>query len=416
VQFHDVTRLKQVEAELREANERKDEFLAMLAHELRNPLGAIGNAVGVLQQAEPGTVPYHRGLEVARRQVQHQSQIVDDLLDLSRISRGKMEVRREPLDLSQIIQDAVEDFRREFERRGVSLAVELPTGPVPVRGDVTRLAQAVGNLLHNASKFAPSGEQVAIQLTVADAAPARGRAGLPAPEGGEQDSQPAAVGPVAVVRVRDTGIGISPEMLPRLFQPFAQADRTLDRARGGLGLGLAIVKGFLTMHGGDVWGDSAGEGQGAEFTFYLPLDREPEPAPAAPAAIGGISGPQRVLVIEDIPDAADTLRDLLELFGYEVEVAYTGPTGVEAAERFRPDVILCDIGLPGMDGYAVAEELRRRPATATVRLIALTGYGQEEDRRRSEAAGFDLHLTKPVDPERLSRLLASAAPAQRSGG
>lgn len=406
--FYDLSERQHYEEALREANELKDEFLAMLAHELRNPVGAIRNAVGVLERAEPGSDAFQRGLEVAKRQMQHQSQMVDDLLDLSRISRGKLELREERLDLAQVVRDTAEDFRREVERRGLTLTVELLNGVVPVRGDRTRLSQVLGNLLHNAAKFTLPGGEITVEVTQetrAEHGPSR-----PLGEGPGSSAEgegPRHTGDVATVRVRDTGIGIDPKKLPELFEPFAQAGRGPDRAQGGLGLGLALVKGLVEMHGGEVWGHSAGEGAGAEFTFYLPLEKQPLHTPEAHASVPSAGGSLRVLVIEDIPDAAETLRDLLELSGHTVEVAYSGPSGLAAAERFRPEVVLCDLGLPGMDGYAVAEELRRHPLTTTTHLIALTGYGQEEDRRRSRAAGFDLHLTKPVDPEELNRVLAS---------
>ncbi|MFN3650800.1 MAG: ATP-binding protein [Armatimonadota bacterium] len=388
--FYDLSERQQYEEALRDADRRKDEFLAMLAHELRNPLGAIRNAVGLLQQAEPGSAPFRRGLEVARRQIQHQSQIVDDLLDVSRIRSGKLELRREQLDLTELVRDTAEDFRAEVERRGLALTVALPDEPVSVQGDRTRLAQALGNLLNNASKFTPAGGEVRIEL---ETRPSEKRSEM------------------AEIRVRDTGVGIDPEMLARLFEPFTQADRSLDRSCGGLGLGLSLVRGLVEMHGGQVHGRSAGEGRGAEFTLTLPVSAAPLGEPARRAAVTSNSGSQRVLVVEDLPDAAETLRDLLELAGYTVEVASDGPAALASAAAFRPNVVLCDIGLPGMDGYSVAEELRRRAATAESYLIALTGYGQEADRHRAETAGFNLHLTKPVEPEALYRVLASLAAA-----
>ncbi|HTE20062.1 MAG TPA: PAS domain S-box protein [Armatimonadota bacterium] len=407
----DLTERKHLEQELRaradalaEADRRKNDFLAMLAHELRNPLGAIRNAIQVIDQAEPQSPPFLRAVEVARRQIRHQSQIVEDLLDLSRITRGKLELRRQRLDLRPVVRDAAEDFRRDVERAGLALTVEVPPEPVPVRGDPTRLAQVVGNLVHNAVKFTPAGG-VTVELLL-ESQERRDADGRPVPT---HPLRPKADAHVAVVRVRDTGIGIDPSVLTRLFEPFTQADSSLDRARGGLGLGLALVKGLVEMHGGEVWVYSAGVDRGTEFTFYLPLDHEPAGSEPAPGETVSKARPLRILVIEDIPDAADTLRDLLELSGYEVEVAYSGPTGLEAAERFQPRIVLCDIGLPGMDGYTVAEELRRRPSTAAATLIALTGYSQDDDRRRAATSGFDLHLTKPVDPEELQRVLASVS-------
>lgn len=376
---------KRAVTELREADRRKDEFLAMLAHELRNPLGAIRNAVAVLEQAEPDSRPFVRNLEVVKRQLRHQSQIVDDLLDLSRLTRGKMELRSETLDLAQVVREAVEDFRRECEAKSIALSLQVTGEPFPVRGDATRLAQVLGNLLHNACKFTPDGERVEVAI-VRDPTAQK-----------------------AEVRVRDTGVGISADLVPHLFEAFSQGERTLDRSQGGLGLGLAIVRGLVEMHGGDVRATSDGEGLGAEFTFSLPLDTDVAIDRPAEGPRRGGTPPVRVLVIEDNRDAADALRDLLELAGYEAEVAYTGRAGLAAAGWFQPEVVLCDLGLPGLDGFGVAEQLRLNPTTAKARLVALTGYGRDEDRQRAEAAGFDLHLTKPADPQKLEEVLARFA-------
>jgi CheY-like chemotaxis protein/anti-sigma regulatory factor (Ser/Thr protein kinase) len=315
--------------------------------------------------------------------VQHQARLVDDLLDTSRISRGRIELQPERLDLVRLIHDAAEDYRSPLEETGLTLSMALPAEAIWVDGDRTRLCQVLGNLLNNAMKFTEPGGTV----TVAVALQAEGSG--------------------VAVRVRDTGIGIDPEILPRLFESFIQGDRSLDRSRGGLGLGLALVKGLVELHRGEVHVHSEGPGKGAEFAFLLPAvagapsqkERPLERHAAMP------QHPRRILVVDDNRDAAETLRDLLELSGYEVATAHSGPAGLEAAHRFRPDAVLCDIGLPGMDGYAVAEELRRDAATAGVCLIAVTGYGQEEDRRRSREAGFDYHLVKPVDIDALQQLL-----------
>jgi CheY-like chemotaxis protein len=254
--------------------------------------------------------------------------------------------------------------------------------PVWVEGDPTRLAQVLDNLLENAVKFTPRGGSVMVRLA---ADPGRGQ---------------------AVLAVRDTGSGIAPDLLPRLFEPFAQADRSLDRSQGGLGLGLALVKGLVELHGGEVHAASGGPGRGAEFEVRLPMQPEPAALSRMPQAPPPKDKKLRVLVVEDNRDAADSLRLLLELYGYDVTVAYTGPAGVEAAKRWQPDVVLCDIGLPGLDGYEVARELRRHPSTARARMIAVTGYGGDQERARSRAAGFDAHLTKPADPTALHELLA----------
>jgi CheY-like chemotaxis protein/two-component sensor histidine kinase len=305
-------------------------------------------------------------------------------LDVSRITRGKVQLRPARLDLVQLVRTTAEDRRPTLEQAGLRLVVEAPLTPVWVQGDATRLAQILINLLDNAAKFTDGNRSVTVSVA---ADPGRGQ---------------------AVFAVRDEGVGIEPAMLPHVFDVFAQADRSLERSRGGLGLGLAIVKGLAELHGGEVRATSAGLGKGAEFSVRLPLEAEPaalaEPsAEAAPAAES-----RRVLVVEDNRDAAESLRLLLELQGHVVAVAHSGPEGVTEALRWRPDVVLCDIGLPGLDGYGVAGALRRDAATAKARLIALTGYGREEDRSKARAAGFDEHLVKPAAPEELQRLLASS--------
>jgi len=316
------------------------------------------------------------------RQVTHLTRLVDDLLDASRITLGKVQLRAERLDLAAVARQVVADHRAGAEAAGLTLDTHIPDVEVPVHGDPVRLAQVIDNLLTNALKFTPAGGRVEVGVE---------------PEDGQ----------VALV-VRDTGAGVGPDMLPRLFETFAQADRTLDRSGGGLGLGLAIVKGLAELHGGTATAASDGPGRGSTFTVTVPTRVErPALAGPPPAAPPVAPRPLRVLVVEDHRDAADSLRILLEVSGYQVAVAYTGPDGVKAAAEYRPDVVVCDIGLPGMDGYRVARALRANPATAAVRLIALTGYGQDEDRRRAREAGFDEHLTKPADPAALESLLAA---------
>jgi PAS domain S-box-containing protein len=372
---------RQAEEALKEADRRKDEFLAMLGHELRNPLAPIRNAVYLLRQVSGGDLLQLRAQEIIDRQVTQMARLVDDLLDVSRISRGKILVRKERLDLAELVRATVEDHRRGFEESGLSVALTLSGEPLWVEGDPTRLAQAIGNLLHNASKFTDAGGRITVEAR-------------------------RALEDHAEVVVQDTGIGIEPEMMERLFETFSQADHSLDRTRGGLGLGLALVKGLIDLHSGRVQAVSSGLGQGARFTIRLPLAEAPQPA-AEPEPAATSSRPLRILIIEDHRDAAESLQILLQLFGHEVDIALDGPSGLAAVRRFRPDVVLCDIGLPGgMDGYAVARELRADPGLAGLRLFALTGYGQEEDQARAREAGFDLHLTKPVDPAALRRLLA----------
>jgi PAS domain S-box-containing protein len=383
----DVTDRLRIEEALREADRRKDEFLAVLAHELRNPLAPIRNAVHMLKLTGSADPDAGRVREMIERQVAHLARLVDDLLDVSRISRGKVLLRREPLDLAAVVRAAVEDHRLLLEATGLTVEADLPARPLGVEGDRTRLAQVVGNLLQNANKFTDPGGRVTVRLA----------------------AEPG--GAAAVLTVRDTGIGLGPDVLARLFEPFSQADRSLDRSRGGLGLGLALVKGLVELHGGSVAASSPGPGAGSEFTVRLPLaghgprsdaaGRDAEPETRDPKSL-------RVLIVEDNRDAAESLRLLLELGGHRVRVGHAGPAGLEAAREFRPDVVLCDIGLPGgMDGYAVARAFRADPGQAGTALVALSGYGREEDRRRACEAGFDHHLTKPVDPEVLDRLLAT---------
>jgi PAS domain S-box-containing protein len=374
--------LRQQAVELARADRRKDEFLAMLAHELRNPLTPIQNALELMRRCGSDAPTVERTRSVVERQVGHLARLIDDLLDVSRITRGKIWLRYEWVDLARLVRELIEDARGTLEAAGLTLTLELPQAPIPVWGDPTRLAQVVGNLLQNAVKFTDRGGEVIVRATPD---PARYQ---------------------AVVTICDTGIGVAPEVLPYLFQPFVQADCSLDRSRGGLGLGLALVKGLVEMHGGDVCAQSDGPGCGAEFSVLLPLACAEGPAaPGMPSEERPANRPCRVLVVEDNRDAAETLRDLLELSGHEVAVAYSGPAGVATAREFWPEVVLCDLGLPGMDGYAVATELRRDTATASARLIAISGYGQEEDRLRARAAGFDEHLTKPIDLGELDRLM-----------
>ena len=385
-------RLAQKGAALERAGRAKEELLAMLAHELRNPLGTISNAIQVLRLKGEGDETWHRAIDAAERQVLHQALLVDDLLEASRVTRGEVELHCESLDLAALVKETVEGYRETLLHAGLVLDLELPDGPLPVQGDRLRLSQALANLLHNATKFTPPGGRVAVGARLAD--PRR-----------------------IELSVRDSGQGIAPEILPHVFEVFAQGDRSLDRARGGLGVGLAVVKGLVEMHGGEVRAASPGLGQGSDITLFLPLDlgaslaapQEEAPAVAAEADTPN-AGHRRILVVEDNEDAASTLRDFLELSGHEVELASSGSDGIQAAREFHPEVVLCDLGLPGMDGYEVAAALRSDPETASARLIAVTGYGREEDRRKSKEAGFDLHLTKPVDPVQLRRLLQTEAP------
>jgi PAS domain S-box-containing protein len=381
----DVTERRRADEALREADRRKSEFLGVLSHELRNPLAPIRSSVYVLDRAAPGSPQARHAREVIERQVTHLTRLVDDLLDVTRISRGKVRLRRERLLLGELVRRTVEDYGAEFARRGVGLRLDAPAVELPVEGDPTRLAQVVGNLLQNAAKFTPAGGRA--EVVVLGAEPCW-----------------------AELRVRDTGPGIPPEMLPRIFEPFAQGDATLDRSKGGLGLGLALVKGLVELHGGSVSAQARVDGAGAQVVVRLPLAAAPRageprdrPSPTRAA--------RRVLLVEDNADAADSLREALELNGHEVTVARTGPEGLEAARGRAPDVVLCDIGLPGLDGFEVARAVRADPALSSLTLVALTGYALAEDVERAREAGFDRHLVKPVEIETLEQVLSGAEAA-----
>jgi CheY-like chemotaxis protein len=319
--------------------------------------------------------------EVVQRQVRHMARLLDDLLDVSRITHGKIELRKERVDLVAIAKDALQTSRPFIEADQHEVSISLPPEPLFLEADPARLEQVLTNLLNNAAKYTPSGGQIGLTIT--------------------------RVGEEAVVRVRDTGAGISADFLPRVFDLFAQAQRSLDRSEGGLGIGLTLVRRLVEMHGGSVEAYSAGPGQGSEFTVRLPaladakLARSAAVSDAAPPA----ERPRRVLIVEDNLDAAETLADLLEHLGLEVRVACDGTAAIEAAREEPPGVALVDIGLPGMDGYEVVRRLREQAGLDQALLVALTGYGQEEDRRRAREAGFHVHLTKPVDLAELQRLL-----------
>jgi signal transduction histidine kinase len=381
---------------IQEGDRRKSEFLAMLAHELRNPLAPVRNAVQVMRLVGGGDPALVRAREIIDRQVTHMARLIDELLDMSRLSRGKILLRTGPLDLVPLVRATVEDHRSILEEAGLKLQVSLPDRPLWVLGDPTRLAQVVGNVLQNAQKFTDAGGQVTVTLSASSLS------------GESKTASPSADATrLALLSIRDTGIGMEKEMMTRLFEPFAQADRSLDRSRGGLGLGLALVKGLVELHGGKVTAASEGLGKGTEITIRLPLSSAPRRAVKREASNGQLAESYRILLIEDNPDTAESMRQLLTMSGHEVEVSASGSAGVRAARELHPEVVLCDIGLPGgMDGYAVARALRGEPKLAATRLIALTGYGQEEDQRLSHEAGFDLHLTKPIDFAELQRVLA----------
>jgi signal transduction histidine kinase/ActR/RegA family two-component response regulator len=375
--------LRELAANLSDADRRKNEFLAMLAHELRNPLAPISNAARALRLGGVEGESLRSASDMLERQVKQMSRLVDDLLDTSRMTRGRIELRKEPLELAPIVSHAVEAARALYRSMDHELTVTMPDEPMQVSADPTRLAQVIGNLLNNACKFTDRGGHV--WLTVER-------------EGRE-----------AVVRVRDDGIGIAQEHLPGLWDMFAQVDTSLERSRGGLGIGLTLVKTLVEMHGGTVDAQSDGPARGSEFTIRLPLLSDP----VHPASHADVSEPplptvqRRVLIVDDSEDGAESLAMLLQLSGHETHVAHDGVEALEAAERLRPGVVLLDIGLPRLNGYEVCHRLRNEPWGKSVVLVALTGWGQEEDRHRSKEAGFDAHLVKPVDHDALLKLLAS---------
>ena len=374
----DLTARRQAEEALREEGRRKDEFLAALSHELRNPLSPLRNAVFLLQHAPAGGDVARSALRVIDRQLGHLIRIVEDLLDVTRIARGKLRLCCEPLDLVELVRRTLEDHRSAFQGRNIALEEDLPGRPCWVSGDATRLVQILGNLLGNAHKFTPGAGRV--EVTV------RG-------EGAD-----------VVLSVRDSGVGIAPALRARIFEPFTQAPQSLERTRGGLGLGLAAVKGLVELHGGKVSLASEGEGRGSEFTVRLPL--VPEPAQAAAPARPCPQERHRILIIEDNEDESSTLKELLELGGHEVWTALDGPAGLAAARRHHPEIVICDIGLPGMDGYQVARALRADALTRCAFLVALTGYARPDDARRAAEAGFDRHVGKPPLAEGLERMFA----------
>jgi PAS domain S-box-containing protein len=377
----DVTARRTAEESLRLADRQKDDFLALLSHELRNPLAPIRTAVHLLKLRHPPDQDTQRLHGVIERQVQHLVRLVDDLLDVSRVLRGRIELRPETLDVASVIAMAVETIRPTIDAQKQQLTLDLPAEPLYVHGDQVRLAQVIGNLLHNASKFSDRGGTLMLSASR---------------EGAD-----------VVIRVRDTGAGIAPEVLPAIFEPFVQADRSLERSQGGLGIGLTLVRKIIELHGGSVSAASAGVGQGSTFVIHLEAVAPPRHvAGSEPAAAPVLRAGLRVLVVDDNVDAADSLASLLRQRGLIVSVAHNGQDALARAIEQQPDVVLLDIGLPGMNGYEVAAALRRQPGGGPA-LVAITGYGQDADARRAAAAGFDRHLVKPVDAAELEQVLAA---------
>jgi two-component system CheB/CheR fusion protein len=373
-------------ASLREADRRKEEFLAVLSHELRNPLAPIQTSLDLMGQAGTTGAEFERERAVVERQVKHMISLVEDLLDVSRISRGRIELHTRVVVLSAAVAEVVEAVRSRVEERRQALEISLPAESIRLEADPTRLEQILLNLLTNAVKYTDIG----------------GRIGLAAERDGDQ----------VVVRVRDSGIGIAPEILPRVFDLFVQGDRRLEQARGGMGIGLSLVKDLVERHGGTITAQSDGPGMGSEFVVRLPAlpAVEASPSGAQPpdrADLPGILPRRRILVVDDNAVAAESLGRLLDrVLGQEVRVAYDGTAALDLVEAFRPELVLLDLGMAAMDGYEVAMRLRERPGNTGMRIIAVTGWGQDEDRRRTRETGFDHHLVKPVNLTVLKELLA----------
>jgi signal transduction histidine kinase/CheY-like chemotaxis protein len=384
----EMARSKETEEKLQQANRRKDEFLAMLSHELRNPLAPIRSAAEIMRKIAPDDPRLTWAREVVERQVTHMAQIVDDLLDVSRITQGKVTLQRQPVELAKVLFHSIETARSQLESKQHNLAVNIPPAPIWVQGDFARLAQVFGNLLHNAAKYTPDSGRLDINVT------------------GEPGS--------VVVSVRDNGIGIDPGLLPHVFEPFTQGVRTLDRSQGGLGVGLAVVERLVALHDGRVEVSSDGVGRGAEFRVILPSISEVRQGGAVSSVeqIVTHAPRKRVLVIDDNDDAAEAIAVFLRLEGHDVQTANDGPQALQCADMFGPEVAVVDIGLPGMDGY----ELARRFAHRIPLLIALTGYGQSEDRQRSKAAGFHYHFVKPANPREITAVIrkhSTQAPSEQ---
>ncbi len=384
--------LQASEERLRESDRRKDQFLAILAHELRNPVAPICNSVRILKLAEWADPNTQWGIDVIERQVNHLTRLIDDLLDVSRISRGKLELRPARVSLTEVIESAIESSRPLIEQFGHHLTIDLPTRPVHLLADLVRLSQVFMNLLNNSAKYTPRGGRIGLFAEVE-------------PPGSEE--------PVAVVvRVRDSGVGIPAEKLPELFEMFVQIDNGPGRTHGGLGIGLALVRHLVEMHGGEVEASSDGPGRGSEFAVRLPVlavARLPGPA-ETPAHAGARKGPElRILVVDDLPDNAASLMVLLRRLGNRVESAYGGIEALAMVQRFRPHLVVLDLGMPDLDGFEVCRRIRELEGGRSIVLVALTGWGQEQDRRRAKEAGFDAYLVKPLDHAAFDTLLADLA-------
>jgi signal transduction histidine kinase/CheY-like chemotaxis protein len=385
----DITERKHIEDALRQADRRKDEFLATLAHELRNPLSPIRTAIAILRKQPPLEPDLQRLTAVIDRQVQQMARLLDDLLDVSRITLNRLELRKQRIELSGILESAIETSRPLIDEAGHELQVNLSAQPAYLDADGMRLAQVFSNLLNNAAKYTDRGGRISVVCNL-----------------NESD---------VLIQVQDSGIGIAPERLSQVFEMFSQEHPALHRSHGGLGIGLSLSRALVHMHGGSIEAHSAGLGLGSRFTVRLPLvEAVPIPAPAAPpSSEPHANTPGRILVVDDKHEAAETLAVYLRLHGHEVRVAKDGMEALEASAEFRPHVILLDIGLPRMDGFAVARAIRSQPWGISVFLVAVTGWGHVDDKRRAVQAGFDQHLTKPVDPQALASMLGQARSAAR---
>jgi PAS domain S-box-containing protein len=381
----DLTARKRIE-ELEAAERRINEFLAMLGHELRNPLAPIRNAVAILRAGSSSGAPpdyerEERAASIIERQVVHLTRLVDDLLDVSRITSGKIGLRTESVDLAASVHSAIEAARPAMERKRQAFEFQHVAWPLPVRGDPTRLTQIIVNLLDNASKYTPAGGHILLAVERLEK--------------------------LAVIRVRDDGLGIPTELLPRMFDLFVQGERGLDRSQGGLGLGLTLVRRLVDLHGGTVTAASQGPGRGSEFEVRIPLDAGAAHKVSAAGMAAAETAPSRILVVDDNEDSAESMATLVGMWGHDVRTANDAAGALRAAAEHRPEVVLLDIGMPQVSGYEVAQQLRAMPGFERTVLIAMTGYGQEEDRRRTKEAGFNHHLTKPVQPETLKAILSS---------
>ena len=395
---------------LADLHRRKDEFLAMLSHELRNPLAATSNAIQLLALPGAEDPVQQRALKMIERQVAHLTHLVDDLLEVSRISTGRIRLNRTSFDVHATVEQAVAVCRPLFDRLRHALTVSLPPEPIWIDADPTRLEQIIVNLLNNAAKYTDEGGR--IWLTVESASgtsPSGVSASGELASGGREPPGISASGGTGeiLIRVRDAGIGIAGDVLPRIFDMFAQADRSLERSEGGLGIGLCLVRRLVELHGGTVEAKSAGLGHGSEFTVRLPMQPPPAPSGACATPAAAAAKSKRVLVVDDNVDIADSTAMLLEKFGHEVRTAHTGPAALEVARSFLPELILMDIGLPGMNGYEVAQRIRLEPQFERVWLIAVTGYARATDVKLAEEAGFDSHLAKPIDIRRVQETLAA---------